>query len=56
VAGKKGKIMERRIMKDFQIGIVDDILSKTMAASASSGGNINDVFGAIAKAIGKKSK
>lgn len=48
VAGKKGKMMERRILKDFQIGIVES-LTEAMKTSASK-----DVFSSIAKAIGKK--
>jgi transient receptor potential cation channel subfamily C member 4 len=52
VAGKKGKVMERRIMKDFQIGVVEDSLGKQLAASAGEGKK--DVFGSLAKVLGKK--
>lgn len=50
VAGKKGKMMERRILKDFQIGIVESI-SEAVKNSLASG----DVFTSIAKAINKRS-
>jgi hypothetical protein len=56
VAGKKGKVMERRIMKDFTIGIANEALAKKMAdvaASATAGGK--DIFGSLAKIVGKKS-
>lgn len=43
--------MERRILKDFQIGFVEGILSETL----KEGGSTTDVFSSIAKAIGKKS-
>lgn len=46
VAGKKGKMMERRILKDFQIGIVETIVSE--AVKNTAGG---DVFSSIAKAM-----
>lgn len=48
VAGKKGKMMERRILKDFQIGIVESISEAVKNASG-------DVFTSIAKAINKRS-
>lgn len=41
-------MMERRILKDFQIGIVET-LTEAMKTSVSK-----DVFSSIAKAIGKK--
>ena len=49
VAGKKGKMMERRILKDFQIGFVENIINE-----AVSGKEVKDVFSSIAKALGKK--
>lgn len=48
VAGKKGKMMERRILKDFQIGIVETL------TEAIKTGESKDVFSSIAKAISKK--
>lgn len=50
VAGKKGKMMERRILKDFQIGIVEGIVSEVVQGSKE----VKDVFSSIAKAIGKR--
>ncbi|XP_031631635.1 transient receptor potential protein [Contarinia nasturtii] len=47
-AGKKGKMMERRILKDFQIGIVESISEAVKNASG-------DVFSSIAQAINKRS-
>lgn len=50
VAGKKGRVMERRILKDFQIGFVEGILNEQF-----NGDNKPvDVFSTIAKAIGGK--
>ncbi|CAO1395343.1 unnamed protein product [Diamesa serratosioi] len=51
VAGKKGKMMERRILKDFQIGIVEGILNASMQTAKEP----KDVFSTIAKVIGKRS-
>lgn len=51
VAGKKGKMMERRILKDFQIGIVESIVSEAVKNTTES----RDVFTSIAKAINKRS-
>ncbi|XP_063366128.1 transient receptor potential protein [Cydia amplana] len=51
VAGKKGKVMERRILKDFQIGIVEGIIKDVLSAKDSKP---KDVFSQIAKAIGRK--
>jgi transient receptor potential cation channel subfamily C member 4 len=53
VAGKKGKVMERRIMKDFQIGFVEDSLGKQLATATAEGSK--DVFGSLAKALKRKS-
>lgn len=50
VAGKKGKMMERRILKDFQIGIVETIVSEAVRGSTEA----RDVFSTIAKAINKR--
>lgn len=52
VAGKKGKMMERRILKDFQIGIVESIVNEAVKNSSESG----DVFSTIAKALNKRSQ
>lgn len=49
VAGKKGKIMERRILKDFQIGFVEGLLADAAEDPKA------DIFSSIAKNIGKKS-
>lgn len=51
VAGKKGKMMERRILKDFQIGMVADVLSEQLK---STEGKSKDVFGTLANIIGKR--
>ncbi|XP_030564163.1 transient receptor potential protein [Drosophila novamexicana] len=45
----KGKVMERRIMKDFQIGFVEN-LKQEMDDSA----NGLDIFSSLAKVIGRK--
>lgn len=50
VAGKKGKMMERRILKDFQIGIVETIVNDAVRGSSE----VRDVFSTIAKALNKK--
>lgn len=44
-------MMERRILKDFQIGIVEGIVNEVVQGSKE----VKDVFSSIAKAIGKKS-
>ena len=52
VAGRKGKVMERRLMKDFQIGTVETAVKEAFAEA--DGGK--DVFSRLAKAMGKKEK
>uniref|UniRef100_A0A182KCS2 Transient receptor ion channel domain-containing protein n=1 Tax=Anopheles christyi TaxID=43041 RepID=A0A182KCS2_9DIPT len=52
IAGKKGRVMERRILKDFQIGFVEGLLQDTFASPSEKPA---DVFSTIAKAIGNKS-
>uniref|UniRef100_A0A182LT00 Transient receptor ion channel domain-containing protein n=1 Tax=Anopheles culicifacies TaxID=139723 RepID=A0A182LT00_9DIPT len=52
IAGKKGRVMERRILKDFQIGFVEGILQDTFSTPSEKPA---DVFSTIAKAIGNKS-
>ncbi|XP_026318010.1 transient receptor potential protein-like [Hyposmocoma kahamanoa] len=47
VSGKKGKVMERRILKDFQIGIVEGIIKDVISRETKP----KDVFSQIAKAI-----
>lgn len=42
--------MERRILKDFQIGIVEGILNESMQSAKEP----KDVFTTIAKVIGKR--
>lgn len=49
VAGKKGKMMERRILKDFQIGIVETLVNEAVRETTAP----KDVFSSIAKAINK---
>lgn len=41
-------MMERRILKDFQIGIVEGIVTDAVKSSVDA----KDVFSSIAKAIG----
>lgn len=45
----KGKVMERRILKDFQIGFVEN-LKQEMNESESG----RDIFSSLAKVIGRK--
>ena len=51
VSGKKGRVMERRLQKDFQIGIVEGIVNAVIQGEKEP----KDVFSQIAKAIGRKS-
>ena len=50
--GRKGRVRERRLMKGFQIGLVEDLISSVIAGSEK--GPI-DVFGKLAKVIAKRS-
>lgn len=50
VCGKKGKVMERRLQKDFQIGIVEGIIQAVIQSEKEP----KDVFSQIAKVIGRK--
>ncbi|XP_068623201.1 transient receptor potential protein [Battus philenor] len=50
ISGKKGKVMERRILKDFQIGIVEGIIKDVISRESKP----KDVFSQIAKAIVRK--
>uniref|UniRef100_A0A8D8UUQ2 Transient receptor potential protein n=1 Tax=Cacopsylla melanoneura TaxID=428564 RepID=A0A8D8UUQ2_9HEMI len=51
ITGKKGRVMERRLLKDFQIGMVEGIVNDALT---SDKGGTKDVFSKIAKAIGRK--
>jgi len=51
VSGRKGKVMERRLMKDFQIGVVENAVREAVMLAS---GNPMDVFTRIAQAIGGK--
>ncbi|CAG7720431.1 unnamed protein product [Allacma fusca] len=51
VAGRKGKVMERRLMKDFQIGCVENAIKEAIAGGEAG---TKDVFSRLAKAIGRK--
>ncbi|KAG5869514.1 hypothetical protein JTB14_035111 [Gonioctena quinquepunctata] len=50
VSGKKGKVMERRLLKDFHIGIVEGLVQE-MSLTPNEPKN---VFGQIAKVIGRR--
>nr|AOR81465.1 transient receptor potential [Nilaparvata lugens] len=50
LCGKKGRVMERRLMNDFHIGIVEGIVNEAIKSDKGP----KDIFGKIAKAIGKK--
>ncbi|CAG9859793.1 unnamed protein product [Phyllotreta striolata] len=50
VSGKKGKVMERRLMKDFHIGIVEGIVQEMKMNPLET----TNVFGHIAKVIGRR--
>lgn len=47
--GKKERIMERRIIKDFQIGIVEGVVNEIISTEKVT----KNIFGKIAKAIGR---
>ncbi|KAF4526037.1 hypothetical protein B566_EDAN000831 [Ephemera danica] len=48
--GKKGKVMERRLLKDFQIGYVEGVVNDALSSDKGA----KDVFSKIAQAIGKR--
>ncbi|KAG8312008.1 hypothetical protein J6590_031471 [Homalodisca vitripennis] len=50
LAGKKGRVMERRLMKDFQIGLVEGIINEAIQSEKGP----KDVFSKIAQAIGRR--
>lgn len=47
---KKGKVMERRILKDFQIGFVENLQHEMTVGDEGS----KDIFSSLARVIGKK--
>jgi transient receptor potential cation channel subfamily C len=49
VSGRKGKVMERRLMKDFQIGVIENVVREAIQGAL---GEPKDVFARIARAIG----
>nr|XP_050860313.1 transient receptor potential protein isoform X5 [Vespula vulgaris] len=51
LSGKKGRVMERRLQKDFQIGIVEGIVNAVIQGNEKEP---KDVFSQIAKAIGRR--
>ncbi|XP_044594213.1 transient receptor potential protein [Cotesia glomerata] len=51
ISGKKGRVMERRLQKDFQIGIVEGIVNSVIQSEKEP----KDVFSQLARAIGKRS-
>lgn len=53
VSGRKGKVMERRLMKDFQIGVIEDAIKEAILCHQ---GTSHDVFARIARVIGRKGK
>ncbi|CAA9995354.1 unnamed protein product [Nesidiocoris tenuis] len=46
--GKKGRVMERRLAKDFQIGLVEGMINAVVASEPKN------VFSKLAKVIGRK--
>ncbi|XP_050299410.1 transient receptor potential protein isoform X2 [Anthonomus grandis grandis] len=50
VSGKKGKVMERRLLKDFHIGIVEGIVNEIQLNPDEP----KNVFGQIAKVLGRR--
>ncbi|XP_069177288.1 transient receptor potential protein [Procambarus clarkii] len=52
VIGKKGRAMERRLMKGFNIGLVEGIINEILTSEKKP----TNIFGKLARAIGKKKK
>ncbi|XP_076044385.1 transient receptor potential isoform X2 [Oratosquilla oratoria] len=52
VVGKKGRALERRLMKGFNIGMVEGIITEILTTDKKP----KNIFGKLAKAIGKKQK
>ncbi|CAG9767035.1 unnamed protein product [Ceutorhynchus assimilis] len=50
ISGKKGKVMERRLLKDFHIGIVEGLVNEMQQNPIEP----KNVFGQIAKVIGRR--
>jgi len=48
--GKKDRLMERRIKKDFQIGIVEGVINEIMSSEQKT----TNIFSKIAKAVGNR--
>ncbi|XP_023246118.1 transient receptor potential protein isoform X2 [Copidosoma floridanum] len=51
LSGKKGRVMERRLQKDFQIGFVEGLVNQVIREGEQGS---KDVFSQIAKAIGRR--
>lgn len=49
VSGKKGKVMERRLLKDFHIGIVEGLVQEM-----NQNNEPKNIFGQLAKVIGRR--
>lgn len=49
VSGKKGKVMERRLLKDFHIGIVEGLVQEM-----TQNNEPKNIFGQLAKVIGRR--
>uniref|UniRef100_A0A146KZM0 Transient receptor potential protein n=6 Tax=Lygus hesperus TaxID=30085 RepID=A0A146KZM0_LYGHE len=47
--GKKGRVMERRLLKDFQIGLVEGMVTDAMKSTEPK-----NIFSKIAKVVGRK--
>ncbi|XP_042237960.1 transient receptor potential protein-like isoform X2 [Homarus americanus] len=52
VVGKKGRAMERRLMKGFNIGLVEGLMTEILTTDKKP----KNIFGKLARAIGKKKK
>lgn len=52
VVGKKGRAMERRLMKGFNIGMVEGIMTEILTADKKP----KNIFSKLARAMGKKKK
>ncbi|XP_069953350.1 transient receptor potential protein-like [Cherax quadricarinatus] len=52
VIGKKGRAMERRLLKGFNIGLVEGIITDILTSEKKP----KNIFGKLARAIGKKKK
>ncbi|XP_045126101.1 transient receptor potential protein-like isoform X2 [Portunus trituberculatus] len=52
VVGKKGRAMERRLMKGFNIGMVEGIMTEILTSDKKP----KNIFGKLARAMGKKKK